>query len=236
MSMSVIKEAKPAHREFELDRTVLFSDAVFAIAITLLIIEIKLPAMPAHLPAGGYREVLNPFLMEFFTFAMSFLFIGTFWKWHLHLCRFLQHYDDGLIHRNLFFLFFIVTFPFSTGAMMHTGNHFMLPLYIYLFNLAGCLAGLFWISYYIFQRKPGLAVAGLHTEKELLYQRLKYSFLTMAFGFTALALAYFIYPDNTTIQNLSFCLIPLLIFFNHFRLKIKKRNTLRLVHVGDKPS
>ncbi|MBC9934359.1 TMEM175 family protein [Chitinophaga qingshengii] len=234
MSMSVIKESKPAHREFELDRAVLFSDAVFAIAITLLIIEIKLPEIPAQLPAGGYREVLTPFLMEFFTFAMSFMFIGTFWKWHLHLCRFLQHYDDGLIHRNLFFLFFIVSFPFSTGALMHRTAHFLLPLYIYLANLAGCLAGLFWISYYIFQRKPGLVVPGLHTEKELLYQRLKFSFLTMTFGFTAIAMVYFIYPDNPMAQRLSLMMIPVLIFYNHFRLKIKKRNTLRLVHVGDK--
>ncbi|WP_212005378.1 TMEM175 family protein [Chitinophaga sp. HK235] len=236
MSMSVIKEAKPVHREFELDRAVLFSDAVFAIAITLLIIEIKLPQMPGKMPVDNYMQLLKPFLLEFFTFAMSFLFIGTFWKWHLQLCRFLQHYDDGLIHRNLFFLFFIVTFPFSTAGIMHMGSHFMLPLYVYLFNLAGCMAGLFWISYYIFQRKPGLVVAGLHMEKELLYQRLKYNFLTMSTGFTIIAMAYFIFPENTTMQNISFFLIPVLIFFNHFRLKIKKRNTLRLVHIGDKSS
>lgn len=236
MSMSVIKDPKPEHREFELERVILFSDAVFAIAITLLIIEIKIPHLPENVPAGGYVKLLQPLMMEFFTFMISFIFIGNFWKRHLQLCKFLLHYDDGLIMRNLFFLFFIVTFPFSASAMMHVTPHFMLPLFIYLCNLAGCLATLFWLGYYIFQRNPALTITGHHTEKELLYQRLKYSFLTVATGFTCIAMVFFLFPENGALQRLSFCLIPVLIMFNHFRLKIKKRNTLRLVHIGDKPS
>ncbi|RFS22034.1 DUF1211 domain-containing protein [Chitinophaga silvatica] len=229
MSMSVLKEPKP-HREFELERLILFSDAVFAIAITLLIIEIKLPSLPNKLSEHDYWVALKPVATEFSVFAASFVFIGNFWVRHLNLCRFLQQYNEGLIRRNLFFLFFIVSFPFSTSAILHTNEHFMLPFFIYLCNLSGCLAALFWISYYIFQRNPGLTIPGHHTEKELLYQRFKYGFLTMATGFTCIVMTYFLYPENITYQRISYFSIPILALFNHFRLKIKKRNTLRLVH------
>ncbi|NSL85476.1 TMEM175 family protein [Chitinophaga solisilvae] len=236
MSMSVIKEPRQEHKEFELERVILFSDAVFAIAITLLIIEIKLPHVPEHLAPGEYSKVIQPFVFEFFTFVASFAFIGNFWIRHLQLCRFMQHYNIGLVYRNLFFLFFVVCFPFSAAAMMHLTTNFVLPMFIYLGNLAGCLAGLFWLSYYVFQRNPGLAIAGHHTEKELLYQRFKYNFFTVATVFTTLALSFFIFPDGMTIQRLSYTFIPALVLFNYFRIRIKKRNTLRLVHIGDKSS
>ncbi|MCW3464680.1 TMEM175 family protein [Chitinophaga nivalis] len=234
MSMSVIKESKPAHREFELERLILFSDAVFAIAITLLIIEIKLPHIPANTPVANYGEIFKPLIGEFIAFAASFMFIGNFWVRHLQLCRFLQNYNEGLIIRNLLFLFFIVAFPFSASAMMEVSVHFMLPLFIYLCNLAGCMATLFLLSYYIFQRNPNLTIPGHATEKELLYQRYKYNFLTMATGFTVIAMVYFMFPENLMYQRISYFIIPVLALFNHFRIKIKKRNTLRLVHKGDK--
>lgn len=228
--MSVIKEPKPFHREFELERLLLFSDAVFAIAITLLILQIKLPDFPGKMPVNGYWELFEPTAIQFLAFTASFIFIGNFWVRHIQLCRFLQNYNEGLIHRHLFFLFFIVTFPFSTAALLHTNSHYMLPFFIYLCDLAGCLAALFWISYYVFQKNPDLAIPGHHTEKELLYQRFKYGFLTMATGFTCIAMTYFLFPENAAYQRVSYMLIPALALFNYFRLKIKKRNTLRLVH------
>ncbi|PSL44915.1 uncharacterized protein DUF1211 [Chitinophaga niastensis] len=233
MSMSVIKEPKPFHREFELERLILFSDAVFAIAITLLIIEIKLPHIPENTPTSDYPALFKPLMNEFFAFMVSFIFIGNFWARHLQLCRFLQNYNEGLIRRNLFLLFFIVCFPFSTSALLQMSVHFMLPLFIYLCNITGCLAGLFWISYYIFQKNPAITIPGHHTEKELLYQRFKYNFLSMATGFTCIALVYFKFPENLMYQRLSYFSVPALMLFNYFRLRIKKRNTLRLVHKGD---
>ncbi|MEC5145435.1 TMEM175 family protein [Chitinophaga sp. 212800010-3] len=233
--MSVIKESKPFHREFELERLILFSDVVFAVSIVLLILEIRLPPFPEKISVNSYWEILRPTALQFMTFAVSFILIGNFWVRHLNLCRFLQNYKEGLIHRNLFFLFFIVTFPFSTNALLHTNAHFMLPFFIYLCNLTACLAALFWISYYVFQKNPDLTVPGHHMEKELLYQRLKYSFLTMATGFTVIAMTYFLFPENLSYQRVSYLMIPALALFNYFRLKIKKRNTLRLVHKMENP-
>ena len=70
-------ESHTLHKEFELERVILFSDAVFAIAITLLIIEIKFPELPEN-----YREHLDivamfrPTLTHFLGFLVSFFLIG----------------------------------------------------------------------------------------------------------------------------------------------------------------
>src|SRR5882757_5497166 len=100
-------------KEFELERLILFSDAVFAIAITLLIIDIKFPELPEKKFEGNTLEMLRPTLQSFIAFAISFFFIGRSWSNHLRLFRLLKKYDQGLINRNLLFLFFIVTFPFA---------------------------------------------------------------------------------------------------------------------------
>ena len=111
---------KTIHREFELERMILFSDAVFAIAITLLIIEIKFPELPE-----GYKQSLDlfkmfkPTLVQFLGFIVSFFFIGMSWAGHLKLFRYLRAYDNGVIFRNLFSLFFVVAFPFAASGARH---------------------------------------------------------------------------------------------------------------------
>src|SRR5436305_1260155 len=96
-------------KEFELERLILFSDAVFAIAITLLIIDIKFPELPEKNVQGNTIELMKPTILSFVAFAMSFFFIGRIWSKHLRLFSLLRKYDQGLISRNLLFLFFIVT-------------------------------------------------------------------------------------------------------------------------------
>ena len=86
------------HKEFELERMILFSDAVFAIAITLLIIEIKFPELPEN-----YKESLDlfkmfkPTLLHFLGFLLSFFLIGMSWARHLKMFRYLKAYDNGVI-------------------------------------------------------------------------------------------------------------------------------------------
>ncbi len=234
MSMSVIKEPRTEQRELELVRIAHFSDAVFAVSIVLLILDIKLPEIPDAVPVADYLTYLRPMSMQALVFLATFIFMVNFWRRHLQLFRLLHHQDNGLVTRNLFFLFFIITFPFAARAMVHITPHFILPLFIYLCNLAGCLAAMFWMAYYAFQKKPSLTAPGHYTEKEIMYQRYKYNFLTMATGFTVISMVYFFFPDNVHYQYLSYWIIPALALFNHFRLKIKKRNTLRAVHIVDK--
>ncbi len=105
-------------KEFELERMILFSDAVFAIAITLLIIEIKFPEVPKDATVPEIEELLKPVIIRFLGFILSFFFIGLMWARHLKTFKYLKKYDNGVIYRNLVLLFFIVCFPFTVVALV----------------------------------------------------------------------------------------------------------------------
>src|SRR6478735_1826807 len=101
-------------KEFQLERMILFSDAVFAIVITLMAIEIHLPELGEHehYTVSTFLTALKHVLPTVFAYAISFFFIGLMWYKHLKMFSLLKDYDRGLIIRNLIFLFFVVLFLF----------------------------------------------------------------------------------------------------------------------------
>lgn len=109
-------------KEFQLERMILFSDAVFAIVITLMAIEIKLPD-GARLGVNMSRtDALEHLLPAIVSYAVSFFVIGAIWYRHLGLFSVLKDYDRGLVVRNLALLFFIGLFPFSVSLSTHSHN------------------------------------------------------------------------------------------------------------------
>jgi TMEM175 potassium channel family protein len=109
-------------KEFQLERMILFSDAVFAIAITLLVIEIKIPDKE-QLKELGLTQVsdnnlllgLGHLIPKFIGFLISFMLIGLYWTVHHRMFGFVTGYTRKLLVLNLFFLFFVALMPFSTG-------------------------------------------------------------------------------------------------------------------------
>jgi uncharacterized membrane protein len=87
-----------------------FSDGVFAIAITLLVLEL-------HVPTG--REQLVPGLEHewprYLGYFVSFAFIGGVWVAHSHLTRFIKAADPDLMRLNLMLLLFVSFLPFTTA-------------------------------------------------------------------------------------------------------------------------
>lgn len=183
-------------KEFELERLILFSDAVFAIAITLLVIDIKFPDIPKE-QTTDFFKLFQPTILQFMGFAISFFFIGRSWSNHLKLFRLLKKYDQGLINRNLFFLFFIVIFPFTaSGISGHVQDHFLLPVFLYVFNIAGVSVCHFLLCRYMFNQKPGLCVEGEAAEKKYIFIASKYQavwFLAMS---VAMTVVYFVIPGK----------------------------------------
>jgi uncharacterized membrane protein len=97
-----------------LGRILAFSDGVFAIAILLLLIDIKLPAGTSTTNLGAALWSLWPNYLAFF---ISFVVIGLYWSAHVRLFREIVRYDWGLVWLNLLYLFFIVIIPFSTSVL-----------------------------------------------------------------------------------------------------------------------
>ena len=112
------KRAKPTGTEVDhpLERLVFFSDAVFAIAITLLVIEIHVP----HLTSWTNEEAvqaLYDLLPSFFGFTLSFLVIGRFWMGHHSALAKVKAYTPRLLWPNLLLLMAIAFMPFATAFM-----------------------------------------------------------------------------------------------------------------------
>ncbi|MFF0988928.1 TMEM175 family protein [Kocuria nitroreducens] len=101
------------------ERTVFFSDAVFAIAMTLLVLELILPADldPAQLDAA-LRAHLSPFL----AYVLSFAVIGTAWMSHHRRFTVIRRYDRRLQWLNLLSLFFVALLPMPTSLLSDYGG------------------------------------------------------------------------------------------------------------------
>src|SRR5919202_2739867 len=104
-----------------LERLVFFSDAVIAIAITLLAIEIRLPELHDEVAAALPRALagLGP---RYFSFAISFLVVGSYWWGHHRMFRIIRRYDDGLIWLNILFLLCVAFLPFASAVLGEHGD------------------------------------------------------------------------------------------------------------------
>ncbi|RYD99668.1 MAG: DUF1211 domain-containing protein [Sphingobacteriales bacterium] len=103
-------------KEFQLERMILFSDAVFAIAITLLAIEIKVPKLDRHAVTDGQLlHQLAEMIPEFIGFLVSFIIIGIYWTVHHRIFGYVINYNRRLLWMNLYFLLGVVLMPFSSA-------------------------------------------------------------------------------------------------------------------------
>ena len=145
--------------KFQLDRIALFSDAIFAIAITLLIIEIKVPKLE-HETVNDHElwHGLFHLLPEFIGFFISFLVIGIYWMMHHRLFKFIVRVNQKLLWGNLLFMLPIIVMPFSTALFSaYYNSSLKAPLIIYAANilLAGLLVFRLWKL--VYNPKNGLS-------------------------------------------------------------------------------
>lgn len=138
-------------KEFQLERMILFSDAVFAIAITLLVIELKVPEIERAELAEGEGKLLSALahmIPKFFGYIISFMFIGIYWTVHHRLFGYVINYTPKLLRLNLLFLFAVALMPFSTAFYSeYLMKHLITPVVFYTGNiiLLGVFNLLMWI-------------------------------------------------------------------------------------------
>jgi uncharacterized membrane protein len=92
-----------------------FSDAVIAILITIMVLELKIP----H---GVHLRALRPLVPVFLTYVLSFVYLGIYWNNHHHLLQRAESVSGGILWANLHLLFWLSLFPFATGWWGE--NHF----------------------------------------------------------------------------------------------------------------
>jgi uncharacterized membrane protein len=141
-TQSLVRQAEK--NRMSMERLVFFSDAVFAIAITLLAIDIHLPVDAAGL---GNTELFRHLLdvwPKALGYMVSFLVIGNFWVIHHRQFRYIERYDTRLVYINLLILLAVAFIPFPTAVISENGNRTATVFYALAASLVGLFSAVLW--------------------------------------------------------------------------------------------
>ena len=115
-----------------------FSDAVIAIIMTIMVLELRPPE-------GTHWSDLQPLVPVFLTYVLSFVYLGIYWNNHHHLLQATTRITGGILWANLNLLFWLSLFPFATGWM---GENHAATVPTIAYGLVLLLAA---VAYYILQ-------------------------------------------------------------------------------------
>jgi uncharacterized membrane protein len=104
-------------------RLEIFSDAVIAIAMTIMVLELQIP----H---GETWADLRPLIPTFLAYVLSYIYLGIYWNNHHHMLAATDHIDGHVMWANLHLLFWLSLTPFAT-AWMSENSFSMLPTALY---------------------------------------------------------------------------------------------------------
>lgn len=129
------------------------SDGVFAIAMTLLVFNLRIPSFE-HSPANAeVIEKLRPMLLPLGTYVVSFVSLGVYWIAHHNMFANIMRSDRVILWLNLYFLMFVAFLPFSTSIYSSTPYNQLLSI---LFGMNLFLIGLLlYITWRYASSQPG---------------------------------------------------------------------------------
>lgn len=133
------------------DRLLTFTDGVFAIIITILVLELKVPALGS---GQSLRESLVEMRPTFLAFVISFLLVGMYWVWHRGAFAQVRYVDRNAIWLNLLFLLPVSMIPFAASVL---GEYSSEPTALHLYGAVLIAATLLRtaVNSYL-RRHPGL--------------------------------------------------------------------------------
>ena len=172
--------------EFQFERIAFFSDAVFAIALTLLALEIHAPVYGPGVKAGQALGEFLHLIPEFIAVLVSFFLVAMYWRRHHQLFGVLAGYDATLITLNFFGLAAVVFLPFSTAFLSKNwlrfwNNPLVLPFVVYSLNNLVCAAANVLLFRHALDPKNGMYQPSATFDAE----RVKLEVLTPVLVFTA---------------------------------------------------
>jgi len=153
------------------NRVEALADGIFAVAMTLLVLDVKSPENLHFETTRNLVEYLATLEHSFAMYAISFVVLAIFWIAHHILFHYVRHVDRRLLWLNIGFLLLVTFVPFSTDLMGDHG-HLTLPVLIYGLNLIALGSLLvFQLRYLVAHRElaaPDLtAVAVAHMRRDV---------------------------------------------------------------------
>ena len=105
------------------------SDGIFAIVMTLLILEIRVPNLPPNAPNVEVAPGLVALWPKFVSYIVTFVSLGFFWVGHHIMYHAIRRADRTLLWLNIFFFMFVSLLPFSTSLLNAFSEAFIAPLF-----------------------------------------------------------------------------------------------------------
>ncbi len=141
MSEAAASRGKVYGRDtLEFSRVIAFSDGIFAIAMTLLVVGIGVPTIESSGSVKQLAEALGDNAEAYVSFFISFIVIGRYWMAHHRFISFLGAMDPRIIGLSLVYLAFIAFLPFPTDLL---GNYFENPLSVTVYAVTlGIVSGM----------------------------------------------------------------------------------------------
>ena len=138
---------------FDKNRIISFSDAVFSIAMTLLVLEIEVPTYQSF---GKYDTwlLLEARIPNFIGFIVSFFVTALYWINYMKITKYVSDFSSKLLWMNILVLFFVVMLPFTTGFYVNGINH-VGPFVIYSINLSMIAAMILIMTRLIYKKEQG---------------------------------------------------------------------------------
>lgn len=138
-------------RRADPDRVKAFTDGVFAIVITILVLEI---GVPAELPEQSLREAINEAGPELVAWVISFFIVGMYWVGHRDLFNQVRYVNRDVVWLNLLFMMPAALIPFAASVL---GEYHDEPLALHLYGaVLTATALLRWLLYGYVMRHPSL--------------------------------------------------------------------------------
>jgi uncharacterized membrane protein len=127
------------------DRAAALSDAVFAVALTLLVLDLRVPDLGSLQTEARLQSAVLSTLPSIFSFLLSFGVVALYWISHHRLFEARRRYDHGFVYLNFLFLLTVCFIPFPTGIIGHYGQ-LRTAAVIYALSLAatGLTLGVLW--------------------------------------------------------------------------------------------
>jgi len=179
-----------------------FSDAVFAVAITLLILTIVVPEISDTDQLGQELADMWP---KFMGFLVSFVIIGAFWMNHHGMFTYLRRSTPGLLRINLLLLMFIVLLPFSTDLMSEYDSSVLAATFynINMIAVALLMCLLWWYASYYRDLVDDSVTPALRRHLLLVYTSMALVFcLSIAIAFISIPASRYFYLSLIPINSL----------------------------------
>ena len=119
---------------FSKTRVEMLCDGIFCVAMTLLVLELKVPNLPKRAESAEIWHALREHALRFLGFALTFVLASTFWLLHHQMFQRLRHVNKALVMLTIPFLMFVSLLPFSTSMLTAFSLRQPVALAFYLGN------------------------------------------------------------------------------------------------------